>query len=664
VDELLPEFLIESHEHLARFEVDLVALERTPDDAELLASAYRALHTIKGSCGFLGLPRLEKIAHGAESLLSRLRDGEIRLTPAHATLLLRAVDTIRVQLDALENEGAEATGDDSELIAALVGEEPSGAPVEPVETSPAVVAKQSVRIDVELLDTLLNLVGELVTMRNRVLRSDVRGGQTEGRQAARRELDSITDQLQEAIMRARMEPIGRLFERMPRPVRDLATELGSDVEFECIGGETELDRTIIESIADPLTHLLRNAVHHGVESPEERERLGKPAAASLRLIAYQSGSEVVMEVRDDGRGIDRDALRDRASKAGLDTDADPLSFVFVPGISTATEVSSVSGRGVGMDVVRNNVERLGGTVEIESEPGAGTTVRIRLPLTLAIVPGVVVEAGGQRFVLAQRHLREMLRLRSREALDYLHDAPVYRLHGRLLPVVMLDEQLGLPVRDDAGASLAVVESEGRRFGLLVDRILDTQEIVVKPLGEPLRSLGIYAGATTLGDGKVALIVEPGALAEAAGVRTEHTADQTEPAVAAPDNNQCFLLVDAHDGRRLLLPLERIERLAEINPRAVERVAGRRVVAYRGAALPLVEEGADGAVLAERSTVPMVILRGHVERFGLLLGRVRDVVDAPAPEGALGTAIIAGEVAERVDIDALEEGLLVTGETAR
>ena len=668
MDELLPEFLIESHEHLARFEVDLVALERTPDDAELLASVYRALHTIKGSCGFLGLPRLEKIAHGSESLLSRLRDGEIRLTPAHATLLLRAVDTIRIQLDALENEGAEANGDDSELIAALVGEEPSDAPAAPVETSPAVPVKQSVRIDVDLLDTLLNLVGELVTMRNRVLRSDVRGGQIEGRKAARRELDTITDQLQEAIMHARMEPIGRLFERMPRPVRDLATELGSDVEFECIGGETELDRTIIESIADPLTHLLRNAVHHGVESPEERRKLGKPAAASLRLIAYQSGSEVVMEVRDDGRGIDRDALRERARTAGLDTSADPLSFVFVPGISTASEVSSVSGRGVGMDVVRNNVERLGGTVEIESESGVGTTVRIRLPLTLAIVAGVVVEAGGQRFVLAQRHLREMLRLRSREALDYLHDAPVYRLHGRLLPVIMLDEQLGLPVRDDAGASLAVVESEGRRFGLLVDRILDTQEIVVKPLGEPLRSLGIYAGATTLGDGKVALIVEPGALAEAAGVRTEQTPEQPEPTVpvhpTGPDNNHRFLLVDAHDGRRLLLPLERIERLAEINPSAVERVAGRRVIAYRGAALPLVEQGAGGAALAERSTVPMVILRGHVERFGLLLGRVRDVVDAPAPEGAMGTAIIAGEVAERVDVDALEEGLLVTREAAR
>ncbi len=664
MDELLGEFLIESHEHLARFEVDLVALERSPEDPELLASAYRALHTIKGNCGFLGLPRLEQVMHASETLLSRLRDGETRFTAELATLLLRTVDAIRTQLDAIEQDGTEAEGDDSELIAALDDELLTAAVQIPAETVAAPTAKRSVRIDVELLDTLLNLVGELVTMRNRVLSTDVRGHQVERRRAARRQLDRLTGELQDAVMHARMEPIGRLFERLPRPVRDLAAELGRDVEFESAGGETELDRTIIESIADPLTHLVRNAVDHGVETPDERRRNGKPPMARVRLAAFQSGSQVVIEVSDDGRGIDRGALIAKAREADIDTDTDPLLLIFEPGLSTASEVSSVSGRGVGMDVVRANVESLGGKIEIESEPGVGTTVRVRLPLTLAIVPGVIVESGGQRFVLAQRHLREMLRLRSRDDLDYLHDVPVYRLHGRLLPVVLLDEQLGLAAREDGGTFLAVIQAEGRRFGLLVDRILDTQEIVVKPLGEALRDLGIYAGATTLGDGEVALILEPGALAARAGVRADQAAAVPVEPEAPPREVPRFLLVETPDGRRMLLPLERIERLAEIDPRRIEKVGGRSVLAYRGSVLPLAEECADLELPPDRSSVPIVVLRGHVQRFALVLGRVRDVVEAPAPEGAAGTAIIAGEVAERVDLDAMEQRALAAEEAAR
>jgi len=664
VDELLGEFLIESHEHLARFEVDLVALERSPEDPELLASAYRALHTIKGNCGFLGLPRLEQVMHASETLLSRLRDGETRFSAGLATLLLRTVDAIRTQLDAIEQDGTEAEGDDSELIAALNDELLTAGVHTPAETAAAPTTKRSVRIDVELLDTMLNLVGELVTMRNRVLSTDVRGDEVETRRAARRQLDRLTGELQDAVMRARMEPIGRLFERMPRPVRDLAAELGRDVEFECTGGETELDRTIIESITDPLTHLVRNAVDHGVETPDERRRNGKPPMARVRLAAFQSGSQVVIEVSDDGRGIDRTALIAKAREAGLATDIDPLLLIFEPGLSTAAEVSNVSGRGVGMDVVRANVESLGGKIEIESEPGVGTTVRVRLPLTLAIVPGVIVESGGQRFVLAQRHLREMLRLRSRDELDYLHDVPVYRLHGRLLPVVLLDEQLDLAAREDGGTFLAVIQAEGRRFGLLLDRILDTQEIVVKPLGKALRELGIYAGATTLGDGEVALILEPGALAARAGVRADQAAAEPVEPAAAPREVPRFLLVETPDGRRMLLPLERIERLAEIDPRRIEKVGGRNVLAYHGSVLPLADECADLELPPDRSSVPVVVLRGHVQRFGLVLSRVRDVVEAPAPEGAAGTAIVAGEVAELVDLDAMEQRALAAEEAAQ
>jgi len=492
MDGILREFLTESHEHLAQFEVDLVALERSPEDTQLLARAYRALHTIKGNCGFLGLPRLGALAHAAESVLSRLRDGEILCTADRATVLLRVVDAIRSQLDTIENSGTEDAGDDAPLIAELLDQQ-APAPRAPLTSTPQATdpstTSRTVRIDVDLLDSLHSLVGELVLMRNRVVRSSLDGSAVNRRRGERRELDRLTTQLQDTVMRVRMEPIGRLFERMARPVRDLAAQLGREVEFASRGGETELDRTLVETIADPLLHLVRNAVDHGVESPEERIREGKPAAATVTLSAHQAGSQIVLEVRDDGRGIDREALRRKAKQQALphadDAGYDPLDFIFEPGLSTADAVSSISGRGVGMDVVRTNVERLGGAIEIESVPGVGTTIRVRLPLTLAILPGVVVACGNQQFVLPQRHLREMLRLRSRESLDYVHDAPVYRLHGRLLPIVLLENELGLKVAENEGAALAVMEAGGRRFGLVVDRIVDTQEIVVKPLGDPL-----------------------------------------------------------------------------------------------------------------------------------------------------------------------------------
>ncbi|MEM8885487.1 MAG: chemotaxis protein CheA, partial [Planctomycetota bacterium] len=503
IDALLREFLEESFEHLARLEVDLVSLEKEPEQSELIDSAYRALHTIKGNCGFLALPRLEKIAHAAESLLARLRDGDVAFRGPVATLLLRTVDVLRVQLEWIGRGEGEAPGEDGELIAALE----AGEPVEAAAPAPARVESHTVRVDTELLDTMMNLVGELVLMRNRVVRTQIEGHQESERRAARRELDRLTTRLQEAVMHARMDPVGRLFERMPRLVRDLASELGKEIDLVTSGDETELDRSILETMTDPLTHLLRNAIDHGIE------RRG-----TVTLAAFQSGSQVVLEVRDDGRGIDRRKLAERGRDAGLPVPERVLDLVFEPGLTTADEVSRISGRGVGMDVVRDNVERLGGRVEIESVHGEGTTVRVRLPLTLAIVPGIVVACGGQRFVIPQRHLREMLRVRGRRELERLHDAPVYRLRGRLLPVFVLDEELGIPSTETGGAALAVLEADGRRYGLFVDRILDTQEIVVKPLGSPLDRLPYYGGATTLGEGEVALILEVGGLAAHAGVR--------------------------------------------------------------------------------------------------------------------------------------------------
>jgi len=625
-DDLLSEFLEESHEHLARLEVDLVALESDAHNPELLASAYRALHTLKGNCGFLALPRLERIAHAAESLLAKLRDEEIEFTAPRASLLLRGVDEIRTQLDRIAEHGSELDGNDAELIAALERGEPlAPAPSPAPDSKPEA---HTVRIDVDLLDDLMSLVGELVLMRNRAMRDDQSP-------VARHELDRLTSLLQDTVMRARMDPVGRLFDRMPRLVRDLSAELGKQVRLRTTGGETELDRSILESFADPLTHLLRNAIDHGIESN-----------GTVTLAAFQAGSQVILEVRDNGRGIDVEALRKKALEAGLPPRKNAIEYALEPGLSTASEVTRISGRGVGMDVVRENVERLGGTIELLTQRGVGTTVRIRLPLTLAIIPGIIVRCGGQEFVIPQRHLREMLRVGSHDSFERVDGTPVYRLRGRLLPVVFLDEQLGLQAEGN-GAALAVVDADGRRFGLLVDRILDTQEVVVKPLGDVLAALPYYGGATTLGSGEVALLLEVAGIAERAGVQ-QSSEPIPEPAQPIDEGSTKLLLADDLDGRRILLPLEKVERIEEVWAEALQRTAGRWMAQWRGETLPLHFLGdVEGAAETERIFLAIVNAGGR--RRALALSRVRDVVRTTATGPTL---LIRGVAAKLVDLEAV------------
>ncbi|MHC4940351.1 MAG: chemotaxis protein CheA [Planctomycetota bacterium] len=619
-DDLLTEFLEESHEHLARLEVDLVALESDAGNPELLASAYRALHTLKGNCGFLALPRLERMAHAAESLLAKLRDDELELTPQRTSLLLRGIDEIRAQLDAIGEQGGETEGDDAALITALEKGEPLAPAPKPIPDSR--VEAHTVRIDVDLLDDMMGLVGELVLMRNRVMRDE------DGR-AARHELDRITSLLQDRVMRARMDPVGRLFDRIPRLVRDLAAELGKEVELRTAGSETELDRSILESFADPLTHLLRNAIDHGIE------RKG-----TVTLAAYQAGSQVVLEVRDDGRGIDVEALRRKAEEAGLPPCEDPTEYAFEPGLSTAEEITRVSGRGVGMDVVRENVERLGGTIELLTARGAGTTVRIRLPLTLAIIPGIVVRCGGQEFVIPQRHVREMFRVGSHDAFERIGGKPVYRLRGRVLPVVFLGEQLGLHA-EGRGAALAVVEADGRRYGLVIDRILDTQEVVVKPLSELLASLPFYGGATTLSSGEVALLLEAAGIAKHAGV--EPTDELIpEPALPVEEGSTRLLLAEDLGGRRVLLPLDRVERIEEV---WAESLLGK-TAHWRGEELPLRFLG-DVKGARETERVFLAIVQAGGGRHALALSRVRDVVRTTATGPTL---LVRGRAAALVDLE--------------
>jgi len=624
MDDILKEFLVESHEHLDRMESDLVTLEKDPDDAEALARIFRAVHTIKGTCGFFGMPRLEALSHGGENVLTRLLGGEMRFGPAVVDVLLRLVDAIRGILAEIEKSGGEGEPDVADLTAELTLFAAEGAieptAVEPAAPAPEIAAAvaappavaQTVRIDVKVLDSLMNLVGELVLARNQIGEFTATHGETAFTGAAS-QLSRITTELQEAVMQARMEPVGRIWGKFPRVVRDLAGVFGKRVRIEMRGRETELDRTILEAISDPLTHLLRNSLDHGLELPAVRVAAGKPEEGLLLLSAYQEGGYVVVELRDDGAGIDPRKIRREAVTRGVLTAKEAkglsiqesLDLVFRPGFTTASEVTSVSGRGVGMDVVKSNIERVGGAVDLESRPGLGTTVRIRLPLTLAIISGMIVRSAGHRFIIPQAHLRELHRLEGTEKIESVHDAPVFRLRGRLLPLVYLDQALGLRAsaapRNGDTVFIAVLETEEQRFGLVVDRILDTQETVVKPLGLPLECIPVYVGATILGDGTVALILDVAGLAARAGISGEtpgatwaEEEEEPEPLPAKPTRR--FLLVQGPDDGRVVLPLDLVTRLEEFPLSKIEVAGERALVQYHDRILPLIRVT---AVLSER-----------------------------------------------------------------
>jgi len=698
MDDILKEFLVESHEHLDAMERDLVALEQNPSDEEALARVFRAAHTIKGTCGFFGLPRLESLAHAGENVLTKLLGGELRFGTAVAGGLLRFVDAVRGILAEIERTGGEGEPDVAALVADLERIGAAGpqvpAPSAPApgpagqETPPAPLTSQTIRLDVELLNRLMNLVGELVFARNQILEHAGRRAER-GLSLAAQHLNRVTSELQDSVMQARMEPVGRIWGKFPRVVRDLGVLFGKQVGIEMRGGETELDRTILEAIGDPLTHLVRNSLDHGLERPAVRRAAGKPEEGRLFLGAFQQGGHVVLEIRDDGAGIDPEAIRRHAVTRGLCrreeadalTDREAIELIFRPGFSTAAEVTNVSGRGVGMDVVRTNVERVGGTVDVESVPGQGTTFRILLPLTLAIIPGVVVETAGQRFVLPQAFLRELVLLQERESavrVARVHDAPVCHLRGRLLPLVFLDEQLGLRAADAPPAagsmSIAVLELEGRRYGLVVDRILDTQETVVKPLGRPLDRVPVWSGATILGDGSLALILDVPALAARAGLAEEGALPvwtEEEPGPAGPPT-EAFLFCQGPDDGRALLRLGSVARLEEFPAASLEWAGEREVVQYGDRILPLVRiahvlderrtERRHPDVLdteEERQVVQVAVCTRGARSVGLVVGRILDILDL-VPDvqepgsraGVKGTMVVDGRVAEYLDADYL------------
>ncbi|MEO6865208.1 MAG: chemotaxis protein CheA [Gemmatimonadaceae bacterium] len=677
MDDLLKEFLAESAENLAQLDRDVVELERDPSNASLLNSIFRAVHTIKGTCGFLALPRLENVSHTAESVLEQLRNGALKAEPDVISDILRAVDVIKLILAELAAHGVEPAGDDSLLVALLEQWlSPVAANTAPVaraafEPPPVPLAESivqtntSLRVNITLLDALMNLAGELVLNRNQLLEMSAKDDDSVFAEPVQ-QLNRITAELQSAIMKTRMQPVGSAWGKLPRIVRDIARETGKKIELDMKGANTEMDRQLVQALQDPLTHMVRNSADHGIESPELRRALGKPPVGKIVLNAYHEGGHVIVEIVDDGKGIDAAEVRRKAVERGLVrkdvaeglSDCQVLRFIFEPGFSTAASVTHLSGRGVGMDVVRSNIERVGGAVDLRSEPGRGCTVRIRLPLTLAIVPSLIVSARSELFAFPQASVLELIRL-SADTLsrfDVLQNVRLFRLRDELVPVVTLADALDLP-GDEANEvpTLVVCQAGTRRFGIIVDDVVDTQEIVVKPVGRLTRAVRCYAGCTILGDGRVVMIVDPAALAARAGAETSPSAAvQTTPQAPAAQQDS-LLLFDVGTDSVQAVPLSLVSRLEEIPFDRIEYTGGTHVVQYRGFLLPVVPASPSVTFTAGRSNSVIVFNEGSTS-FGIAVSEIRDIVEEVvnlelpnARPGVLGTAVIAGAATEILDV---------------
>jgi two-component system chemotaxis sensor kinase CheA len=699
MDDLIADFLTETHEGLAALDVALVRLEKSPDDHPTLSEIFRVIHTIKGTCGFLGLSRLERVAHAGENVLGRYRDGALKVTPDGITLILQALDRIKEIVTGIEQRGAEPVGDDAALIAALdaaadgdvaASPTPPGAPMDvavpehaaaptpapepaaeataPAEATGGAAPPQSIRVSVEVLEDLMMLVSELVLTRNQLMQlARARGDQAYSVPLQR--LSHITSDLQDGVMKTRMQPIGNAWAKLPRLVRDLARELGKRIELDMRGAETELDRQVLELIKDPLTHMVRNSADHGLESTEDRRRAGKSETGRITLNACHEGGHILIEIADDGKGLNTARIREKAVAQGLATEAELAGmsdreihrFIFRAGFSTAAAVTAVSGRGVGMDVVKTNVERIGGTIDVASVTGRGTTFTIKIPLTLAIVSALVVECASERFAIPQIGVLELVRVggASGAQVERIKNAPVLRLRDRLLPLVTLSAVLGLDTDAPAGdVGFVVVTQVGPSlFGIIVDKVHDTEEIVVKPVPPILRAIGVFSGNTILGDGSVIMILDPNGIARATGVTTEGAATRAAEGGGAgfrSSEKTALLLFRAGDGTPKAVPLGLVARLDDLPVERIEYSGGVPVVQYRGQLMPLVSMGGAGADDAARERQTVLVFSERDRSLGLMVDAILDVGGAAGGEGRagapgfLGSAVIAGKVTDVID----------------
>lgn len=778
-DGILDEFLVECAEGLERLDQEFVALEQNPSDAGLLGSIFRTVHTIKGTCGFLGLPKLENVAHGTENILSVMRDREMEVTSDGITILLEAVDVIkeilghiesnrtepekdyspvRQRLDAFlsgsakaitqtplseaeasslkemteglaleqdvmgesenQNEQMETHTGEAEIEEKMVAEIPDPLENEASSNPPATVSplpsaspeqvknapasspgkkkpplgESSIRVDVGLLDKLINMVGELVLARNQLLQQVRQQEDTASSSTSSgtvQQINLITTELQDTVMKTRMQPIKNVWDKFPRVVRDLAHSNGKDVDLMMEGAETELDKTLLEAIKDPMTHIVRNAADHGIEMPEVRAERGKPAKGTLLLKAYHEGGRINIEISDDGAGINVARVKAKAVEKGVITqdaadkmpEREALSLIFHPGLSTAEKVTNVSGRGVGMDVVKTNIERIGGTVSMSSTLGKGTQMRIEIPLTLAIIPALMVTSGGEAFAIPQASLLELVRIdeESRTQIEIIRHSHFYRLRGVLLPLLYLNRVLDLKERKtkdqeeemrSSGTNIVVLKAGDHSFGLVVDTVNDSEEIVVKPLSRQLKDLAYLSGATILGDGRVALILDVMGVAQEGGLLGTGHHDpglmvKANALLESDESMETMILFSMNGNDRYAIRLSEVTRLEEFNVSQIEQSAGQDVIQYRDELLSLVRLGdVLGVMTLDEGSdrIPAIVFSRHGKSLGVVVGRIIDIVEAkmhlhvsPAGKiGVKGSLIIEGTSTDLLDIEQLIE----------
>jgi two-component system chemotaxis sensor kinase CheA len=667
MDDLLNEFIAETREMLGALGGAIVAWEGAPDDRGRLDEIFRFVHTVKGNSGFFDLPRITALSHAAEDALAAVRSGKRHADQYLVSAVLAAIDRLGELVQAIESGEALGSEDDEALIEALSREEPAPQPevqhasATPAARSPAV---RTIRLPVDLLDRMMSGISDLVLARNALARRLRDGGQDVEIAACFERVSGTIADLRDAITRTRMQRIDNVFAALPRLVRDLGTETGKKVGLEVDGGDVELDREMIEMIRDPLTHILRNAIDHGIETADERSRAGKVESGKLHVSARQTGNQILIEIGDDGRGIDGARLVEKALAAGLLdearaarlTQAQKTALIFEPGLSTAREVTNLSGRGVGMDVVRANVERIGGVVEVDSRKGEGVTFTLRVPLTLTIIPALTVRAGGQAFAIPRSAIEEIVRVKGDAVrIEALGKAAVATVRHRRLPLVDFGALIGASPAADPEAGMLVVlkPAGGGLYALAVDAVQDHEELVVKPAAPAVMAAGLYAGTTLADDGRPVLLLDPPGIAARAGISlARKDGDEIERASAPARAATPFLLFRTLAGAKRMVEASAAQRIEEVAPEAVAATAGRLRVAIGEAILPL--EGCGAEPPSSRIRV-LRLTDGGVE----IAYAVREVLDimpfagAPVPAATAGevrgVALVDGEQVELLDL---------------
>ncbi len=667
IDPAMAEFLAESEEMVDRISDALQRVEQKTSSQETIEALYRDIHSLKGAAFLFSFNAIGEIAHAMESSMDGVRSGTQQATPELINTLFKCVKALEQDIQSIKSGGqCEEIRKCLPEITNALSQQASGSqpkveiPMDPVEI-PVVAEKvvqapvaekdgegnSSIRVPVSLLDNLMTLMGEMVLVRNQVLQFSNKTEDLEFLNLSKR-LNVVTSEIQGEMMKTRMQPIGNVLSKFQRVVRDLSQELKKEITLNLQGADTELDKSLLEAIKDPLTHIVRNSCDHGIETPEVRVKSGKAKGGNIQIRSFHEGGQVIIEITDDGKGLHKEVLLKKAiekgiiqkSQASTMTEKEIYNLIFAPGFSTAAAITNVSGRGVGMDVVRTNVEKIGGSVELHSEAGKGTTTRLKIPLTLAIIPALVVRCAGGTFAIPQVKLEELVRVdqsSSDNKIEYLHGAPIFRLRGNILPLVSLDKILGLPSTGTSSNSIhniAVLNADQCSFGLIIDEIQDTADIVVKPINRLLKSLQVYSGATILGDGDIALILDVIGIAKVAQIenskaKLEENSKKTSSEQLRSEK-QDFLIVRLNSPTKHAIVLNYVHRLEEFERKNIEYSGQQAVIRYGKSILPLLSlnEQLHYTAVEEKNTLdafPVVVIEKAGVLFGLVVNEILDTL---------------------------------------